>query len=193
MLIIENAQQTKDLKQLLQSQLLPVRLSNDIQAERWAKLQLNLANAVNALADIPIKEMLEQREYRLIIAELMRELLLVTNAYGLNLPKASSVHGKFIPMLMSLPNIIFKRIAQKMLTIDPQARTSMWHDLHNKRKTEIDFINGAVSNSAASLGIESPFNNALISLVKSVENDEESIGFTAQELRVKLKPSKETL
>lgn len=185
-LVIEKTPSTKNFDQLFNSKLLPTRLSNRIPAERWAKLQLNLANAVNALADVPIKEMLEKREYRLIIAQLMRELLLVTNALQLNLPKVSAVHGRFIPALMSLPNFIFKRIAQKMLTIDPQARTSMWHDLSNERKTEIDFINGAVCNNANKLGINSPMNNALISLIKSVENNQESIGFTAKELKAKL-------
>ena len=185
-LVSEQSSNTKNLVRLLDSKLLPTHLSNNISAERWAKLQLNLANAVNALADIPIKEMLEEREYRLIIAQLMRELLLVTNALHIHLPKVSAVHGRFIPALMSLPNFIFKPIAQKMLTIDPQARTSMWHDLSNKRKTEIDFINGAVSNNANKLGVNSPLNNALISLIKSVENNKESIGFTAEELKARL-------
>ena len=186
-LVIENTAETQNFDHLLQNELLPIRLSNDIEAERWSKLQLNLANAVNALSDIPIKEMLEKREYRLIIAQLMRELLLVTNARQLNLPKVSALHGKFIPLLMSLPNFIFKRVAQKMLTIDPQARTSMWHDLNNKRKTEIDFINGAVVSNAAQLGISSPLNNAVISLIKSVENNKESVGLTPEQLKDKLK------
>lgn len=189
-LIIEAAPETKDFDQRLQSELLPIRISNDIKAERWAKLQLNLANAVNALADVPIKQMLESRGYRLIIAQLMRELLAVTNALGLNLPKVSAVHGKLIPSLMSLPDVIFTRIAQKMLIIDPQARTSMWHDLNKQCLTEINFINGAVSRNATKLGIGSPCNDAIISLVNAVERGEERFGFSAEELKAKLKLSK---
>jgi len=170
----------------LQSKLLPIRLSDDIEAERWAKLQLNLANAVNALADVPIKQMLENRNYRLIIAQLMRELLSVTNALNLDLPKVSAVHGKHIPTIMSLPNFIFKRLAQKMLAIDPKARTSMWQDLNDERLTEVDFINGAISNNAQKLKLRTPYNDAITSLIKSVECGEETIGLTADQLKAKL-------
>ena len=174
------------LEKQISSDLLPVRLSSQIEAERWAKLQLNLANAVNALADIPIKQMLESRAYRLIIAQLMNELLEVTGALSLSLPKVSAVHGKTIPFLMRLPDFIFTRIAQKMLAIDPLARTSMWHDLNQKKQTEIDFINGAVSDKAKELNIKTPVNDHLIKLVKAVERGDEQVGFPAHELLTRL-------
>ena len=184
--VIQTSHNTKNLDKDLQSKLLPIRLSDDIEAERWAKLQLNLANAVNALAGVPIKQMLESRDYRLIIAKLMRELLSVTNALNLDLPKVSTVHGKYIPAVISLPNFIFKHLAQKMLAIDPQARTSMWQDLNKKRPTEIDFINGAVSNNAQNLKLSTPCNDAITSLIKSVERSEETVGFSADQLKTKL-------
>ena len=184
--VIQASHDTRDFDKYLQSKLLPIRLSDDIEAERWAKLQLNLANAVNALADVPIKQMLENRNYRLIIAQLMRELLSVTNALNLDLPKVSAVHGKHIPTIMSLPNFIFKRLAQKMLAIDPQARTSMWQDLNDERLTEIDFINGAISNNAKKFKLRTPYNDAITSLIKSVECGEETIGLTADQLKAKL-------
>jgi len=183
-LIIENASQT--LINQLESDLLPIKSSANINVERWAKLQLNLANAVNALADVPVKEMLESHGYRTIIAALMSELLLVTNKLEFKLPKVSAVPGKVIPMLMRLPNFIFKRIAQKMLAIDPVARTSMWHDLKNNQTTEIDFINGSVSAAAKTLNIKTPVNDALIKLIKKVENGEQSIGFSATQLKKQL-------
>ena len=185
--IIESSAKTKNFDQHLQSKLLPVRISQDIEAERWAKLQINLVNSVNALAGLPIKKMLENRDYRLIIAELMRELLSVTNALGLKLPRISGVHEKYIPVIMSLPTFIFKRLAQKMLALDPQARTSMWQDLNDKRPTEVDFINGAISNKAQELKLNTPYNDAITSLIKSVERGEETIGFSAEQLKAKLK------
>ena len=150
LVIEQNGTQSDKLNHLekqISSDLLPVRLSSHIEAERWAKLQFNLTNAVNALADVTIKEMLDSRGYRFIIAQLMSELLDVTNALQLTLPKLSGVHGKMIPFLMRLPNIIFKLLAQNKFTVDPLARTSMWHDLKQKKRTEVDFIYGAVSNS----------------------------------------------
>jgi len=185
-LVVEHCDKTQNFTDTLSSALLPVRVSSDIEAERWAKLQLNLANAINALADIPVKAMTEQRHFRLIIAHLMQELLAVTQRLNLELPKVAAVHGKMLPTILKLPDFIFTRIAQKMLAIDPQARTSMWHDLHNQRPTEIDFLNGAVSEQAKKLGLESPINNAVIRLIKSIEQGEQTIGFSAKELQYKL-------
>jgi len=185
-LVIEKTSQTENVAPHLSSDLLPIRISEQIETERWAKLQLNLTNSINALADIPLKAMTQQRDFRVIIAQLMQELLDVTNTLKLDLPKVAAVHGKMIPRILRLPNFIFMRIAQKMLAIDPQARTSMWHDLHNQRLTEIDFLNGAVSEQAKKLGLKSPTNDAVIKLIKSIERGEQQIGFTAKQLRNKL-------
>ena len=62
----------------------------------------------------------------------------------------------------------------------------MWHDLKNNQTTEIDFINGSVSAAAKTLNIKTPVNDALIKLIKKVENGEQSIGFSATQLKKQL-------
>jgi 2-dehydropantoate 2-reductase len=106
----------------LDSELLPIRTTKDINALLWAKLQLNLGNSVNVLADIPIKAMLEQRDYRRVIALLMTELLQVADVLGIRVPKFTVVSAHKIPMILRLPNFIFSRVANKMLEVDPSAR-----------------------------------------------------------------------
>lgn len=151
------------------SELLPLHLSPNMLASRWAKLQLNLANAVNALADVPVKAMLENRSYRLVIAQIMREFLNVAKAKNIDLPKVAAVPGSWMPALMSLPNWLYLRIAQSTLAIDPSARTSMWWDLKNNRATEIDYLNGAVIEAGRVNGVATTANEALVALVKAVE------------------------
>ncbi len=163
------------------SDVMPLQISEDMLASRWAKLQLNLANAVNALANVPVKTMLEQRAYRKVIAAIMRELLLVVERKNIKLPKVAAVPGKWMPLLMTLPDGIYSVIAQSTLAIDPSARTSMWWDLKNQVGTEIDFINGAVSEAGKQLGIATPANDALINLVKAVENGSQERSWTAEE------------
>lgn len=165
------------------SKLMPLHISHDILASRWAKLQLNLANAVNALADVPVKTMLESRLYRQVIAHVMRELLAVTDAQNIKLPKVAAIPGKWMPFLMTLPDQLFQLIAQSMLAIDPTARTSMWWDLKNNRKTEIDYLNGAVIQAGQELGIPTPANQALVNLVKEVEAGRVNRGWSAKEFK----------
>lgn len=157
------------LQNLLDSSLMPVDISNNMHALLWAKLQLNLGNSINALANIPVKNMLQQKPYRLVIAAMMDELLSVTNGLGIQLPKVTSLKATQIPTVLRLPNFLFKILANKMLAIDPTVRTSMWWDLSQGKNTEIDHLNGAIVEAANKLGIECPVNKAIIKLIKQTQ------------------------
>ena len=74
--------------------------------------------------------------------------------------------ASWLPRILALPNALFRLLANKMLAIDPLARSSMWHDIMARRATEIDFINGAVLDLAQKLKIETPVNRPLVALIK---------------------------
>lgn len=156
------------LQERLNSPLLPVALTDEIQALLWAKLQLNLGNSINALADIPVKSMLQQRGYRVVIATLMQELLMVTDELGIELPKVTSVPAKIVPYVLKLPNFLFTLVANKMLAVDPTVRTSMWWDMSQGKPTEIRYLNGAVVSSAERLGKKAPANKRIVALIESL-------------------------
>jgi len=185
--VVESHPELDSLMHQLDSPLLAMHSSDDIAAEQWAKLQLNLANAVNALADVPVKTMVETPGYRKIIVALMHELLQVTDSLNIKLPKVSAVPGRWLPRIMSLPNWAFLRVAQKMLAIDPTAKTSMYWDLNTGQTTEIEFLNGALVRQAEKLGIECPVNAKIVDLVHQVETKQATIGFSATELLAILK------
>ena len=175
-LTIEQSSQaniSSDLVNLLNSPLLPVALTQDMQALLWAKLQLNLGNSINALADIPVKSMLEQRGYRLVIATLMQELLAVSNELGLTLPKVTSVPASVIPYVLKLPNFLFTRVANKMLAVDPTVRTSMWWDMSQGKPTEIAYLNGAVVDTGMRIGVSTPANKRIVALITALSHDNE--------------------
>ncbi len=46
---------------------------------------------------------------------------------------------------------------------------SMLQDVRNKRKTEIDFINGAIVREGEALNIPTPVNRVMSSLIKAIE------------------------
>ncbi len=176
-LSIESTLQTEaiitGLVKQITSKIMPVTQTQDMQALLWAKLQLNLGNSVNALANIPVKAMLQQRQYRLVIAALMKELLAVTEALDIKLPKVTALPGTYLPFVLSLPNFLFNLVANKMLAIDPEVRTSMWWDLSQGKKTEIDYLNGAIVKAAEAFKITCPANENIIHLIKTIENSEE--------------------
>jgi 2-dehydropantoate 2-reductase len=158
-----------DLCLEIHSDLLPVGSCENMQSLLWAKLQLNLGNSINALADIPVKAMLQQKPYRLVIAAMMKELLAVTKKMGIQLPKVTSVPAAWIPNVLSLPNWMFTLLANKMLDIDPNVRTSMWWDIANGRQTEIDHLNGAIVKAGERMGVDCVVNKKVTALIKARE------------------------
>jgi 2-dehydropantoate 2-reductase len=159
----------RNLAETVSTDLLVAQHIEDMQAYSWAKLQLNLANAVNALADIPVKQMLEQRGYRKIIAMAMRELIEVTYAKGIALPKIAAIPMHLVPTVLNTPDWLFKLLGSKMMDIDPTVRTSMWWDLSGNRLTEVDVLNGAVVKEGATLGFACPINQRIVDYIHKAE------------------------
>lgn len=159
----------KWLARQLDSFILPVDITYNMTALQWAKLQLNLGNALNALVDVPVKQMLKSRRYRLILALMMEELIKVATKKKIKLPKVTNLPNKLIPIVLRLPDFLFSIVAQKTLTIGPNVRTSMWWDLHNKQLTEIDFLNGKVVDSANKMDVSAPANRLITAMIKKKE------------------------
>ena len=71
--------------------------------------------------------------------------------------------------LLRLPDWLYKRLASASLRIDPEARSSMWEDLQAGRRTEIDYINGAVVSLAQGAGLDAAANRRIVDLVHAAE------------------------
>lgn len=149
---------------------LPLHRHADLRGVQWAKLMLNLNNAVNALSGLPLRAQLAQRGYRRVLAGAQEEFLGLHRAAGLPpLARLSPLPARLIPRVLRLPDPLFRAIAGRMLRIDPSARSSMADDLAQGRPTEVDWINGEVVRLAERLGRDAPVNRALTRLVHEAE------------------------
>ncbi|WP_404369689.1 2-dehydropantoate 2-reductase [Corallococcus coralloides] len=142
----------------------------DIVAVQWAKLLFNLNNALNALADLPLKEELSQRAWRRCLALAQGEALAVLGLAGVKPAKLTPLPPGWIPLLLGAPDAVFAVLAKKMLAIDPKARSSMWDDLHAGRKTEVDYLNGEVVRLAHQHHLSAPVNARLVELIREAES-----------------------
>ncbi|SFM67461.1 2-dehydropantoate 2-reductase [Marinobacter zhejiangensis] len=150
---------------------LSLELRDDMPSVMWSKLLLNLNNPINALSGVPLVEELSQRDYRRCLAMAQDETIRLLDAAGVPIINLTGVPTRMIPKLMRLPDWLFTRLAKKMLTIDPVARSSMWEDLEAGRPTEVDWINGEVVRLAQSLGRSAPVNEQLTALVHQCEQE----------------------
>ncbi|GAA4423698.1 2-dehydropantoate 2-reductase [Acidovorax lacteus] len=149
---------------------LPLQERPDMPAVQWGKLLLNLNNPVNALSGQPLQRQLSQRAYRRVLAAAVDEALAALRAHGITPAAVGAVAPRWLPTLLRLPDALFRRVAARMLRMDPEARSSMWEDLQAGRLTEVEALNGAVVRLAAQAGREAPVNARLCALVHAAES-----------------------
>lgn len=148
----------------------PLQVETDVAAVLWGKLLLNLNNPVNALSGVPLKTELSQRAYRRVLSLLQTEALALMDHAGIQPAKVAKVGPRWLPRLLKLPDWLFRRLAARMLAIDPQARSSMWEDFEKGRTTEIEAINGEIVRLAREHGRQAPANQRIVELVRMAEN-----------------------
>ncbi len=140
------------LRQALDVKGAPVAESADMTGVLWGKLLLNLNNALNALAGIPLAAELADKRWRRLLARQIEEGLAALKAAGIRPARIEGVPPGAVPRILKLPDWLFRRVAGRMLAIDPAARSSMWEDLGARRPTEIDHLQGAILAAAAKTG-----------------------------------------
>ena len=141
----------------------------DMAGVLWGKLILNLNNALNALSGLPLAQQIGDRRWRLLLARQIVEALAVLDSAGITPARMEGVGPGTIPRILRLPNWLFRRVARRMLAIDPQARSSMWEDLERRRRTEIDYLQGAILALAAKTGTAAPLVKSIVRLVNDAE------------------------
>lgn len=148
---------------------LPLIRQLEIVPMQWAKLLINLNNAINALANLPLKEELSHRAYRRCLALAQAEALALLKRAGIRPARLTPLPASLIPTALRLPDALFSRLGRTLLAIDPLARSSMSDDLAAGRQTEVDWINGEVTRLAERLGRRAPVNASLCRLVHAAE------------------------
>jgi 2-dehydropantoate 2-reductase len=181
--IVIEQDETNTAAQLSVPELM-MHASGNIAGLQWGKLLVNLNNALNALADLPLRRQLAQRAWRRLMADQMAEGLAAIRAEGIKPVSATPVPAGLTPHLLRLPDAIFSRVLGRTLKIDPQARSSMWEDLQRGRRTEIDYLQGVITAIADRRGLQVPLSRRVVALVKAAEaSGKGSPGLTVEQIR----------
>lgn len=183
-LMIEAAPEGEPLLAAARAAGLPIEARRDMPAVQWTKLVMNLNNAINALAGIPLAQQLAQRDYRRVLAAAQREALTLCARAGQPIARLAPIPSGWVPRVLELPDRLFTVIARRLLAIDPHARSSMWDDLEAGRPTEIDYLQGEVVSLATRQSSAAPVNSALLQLIRAAEAGGRR-DFTGAELRAR--------
>jgi 2-dehydropantoate 2-reductase len=130
----------------------PVKVSDNIKADLWTKLAMNCAyNAISALGGARYSQMVAMPEVRDLMRAAAQEVMQVARAKGIQLP--DSVLDETLRLADSMPETI----------------SSTAQDIRKGRRTEIDHLNGYVARAGEALGVPTPVNRTLATLVKLLE------------------------
>jgi 2-dehydropantoate 2-reductase len=137
-----------------------VTISTQVVTEIWSKLALNVATLpTSAITRITAERLLDTPEMQALMRALLKEVAAVANAQSI--PLDFDERWNAITALL-------KRLA-------PNTKGSMLQDVEKGRRTEIDVINGAIVEAGQRLGIATPYNGAMVALVKAVEAAQKQI------------------
>jgi len=133
------------------------RISENIAGELWVKLIWNCAlNAVSALGRVRYRQIAASDDAKKVVAGAVREVCAVARAAGIHLPGFED------------PEVAVAG-AMKIATQMAEALSSTAQDLNRGKRTEIDSLNGYIARRGAELGVPTPVNHTLHSLVKLAE------------------------
>ena len=163
---------------------LKMRPTDNIDGVQWGKLLVNLNNALNALADLPLRRQLSLRPWRRLFADQMAEGLAAIRAEGIKPVSPTPIPAGWMPSLLRVPDIIFEALLGRTMKIDPEARSSMWEDLQRGRRTEVDYLQGVISEIADRRGLDAPLSRRIVELVRRAEREAKgSPGLTPDQIR----------
>ena len=125
----------------------------DIRTDIWGKTLYTCAlNPLGALMNVPYGALTDPHAWTVVAA-------IVGEAYGV-----AKAEGVALPWETAEAYLEYLRTAQ--LPATAAHHSSMLQDIAGGRRTEIDFMNGAVATLAGKHGIEAPYNTCIAELIR---------------------------
>jgi 2-dehydropantoate 2-reductase len=133
------------------------KITKDIDSAIWSKLVINVGiNALTAVTRLNNGKLVLHEESRALLRAAVQEAARVVKRKRIKL-----AYDDAIQKVESVAKATGLNVS------------SMLQDVLNRKRTEIDFINGAIVRQAKSLGIPAPVNEVLAGLVKTIESSYE--------------------
>jgi 2-dehydropantoate 2-reductase len=130
----------------------PTEVSQDVIGVLWTKLVVNCAyNALSAIPQLPYGRLTAVSGVRDVMTEVVVECIAVAESLGVTVSR--EILHTVLGLAASMPDQL----------------SSTAQDLARGKKTEIDDLNGYVVRKGAELGIPTPANLSLLTMVKLME------------------------
>lgn len=160
---------------------------DDIAGVQWAKLLINLNNALNTLAGGPLMEGFASRDYRRAWALCMEEGLSVLTQAGITPSQFGPLTVPQMIKMLRLPTWLYMFILKRRVTVDATARSSMQDDLELGRAPEIAYLQGEIMRVAEQTGQAALYNSKVYALIEDAFKEGQSPRLSGTEILTVLK------
>ena len=141
---------------------------------RWSKLLINAAfSGMSAVLGCTFGEAAGPKASRRIVQKLIKECIDVCQVGGIRI---EPVQGKDIVKLLNYTNALKRAFSFFIIPIairkHAKLKASMLQDLEKGKLTEVDAINGAVSEYGRKVGFPTPANDKVVEIIHRIERGE---------------------
>jgi 2-dehydropantoate 2-reductase len=147
----------------------PTRVTTNLLGERWSKLAVNcMVNPLAGLSGLGSAEVRTEPLPRRLAVHVGAEVITVGRAAGYEVEPIYSIAAqRFVDAAAG------RGLAEVEADMSADARSrsggrpSLLQDVMKGRRTEVEYLNGYVSQQGRKLGVKTPFNDAIVATVQS--------------------------
>ena len=154
------------------NQAVPCEVVGNFDGARWTKLIINQVNALPAITGLSVQEVIGHPGLRRLMTSGMREAVGVALARGVHFEEVNQVsHDSLLRLAHAeAAEAEFLTLQLRDYLGDVPNPGSTLQSIRRGQASEIDYLNGAVVQAAAELGMAAPVNARLTELVHEVES-----------------------
>ena len=156
-----------------------VEIEENFIGTRWSKLLINAAfSGMSAVLGCTFGEAAGPKESRRVVQALIKECIDVCATGGIRI---EPVQGKDIVKLLDYKGSLKKAISFFIIPIairkHAKLKARMLQDLEKGKMTEVDAINGSVSEYGRKVGCPTPMNDKVVEIIHKIEKGELKPGY----------------
>ena len=156
-----------------------VEIEENFIGTRWSKLLINAAfSGMSAVLGCTFGEAAGPKESRRVVQALIKECIDVCATGGIRI---EPVQGKDIVKLLDYKGSIKKAVSFFIIPIairkHAKLKASMLQDIEKGKLTEVDAINGSVSEFGRKVGCPTPMNDKVVEIIHKIEKGELKPGY----------------
>jgi 2-dehydropantoate 2-reductase len=148
----------------------PTKVTTNLWGERWSKLSVNcMANGLAGLSGLGSAEVRTSPGVRRVAINLAAEAIQVGRAHGHEVEPIWGIEAQRFVDAVKGRGIedVERDMAEKAKEL-AGGRPSLLQDVMRGRRTEVQYLNGYVSEQGRKVGIPTPFNDKVVELITAV-------------------------